>query len=118
MSCPKTNVLSYYTKVVVDPCGIALNLLCVLCFAQITWAKTDASSGTGNMFKYLLVKAVCDLVYFTDDIFYLFNYTTAQGTWSFNAWFIVMYNSVDQILLLLSSLMETIATLGKNVYLK
>jgi hypothetical protein len=110
MSCKSFQEITVYRTKTVNPIGIVLNLMCVVCFAQILWKKNESAS---NMFKYLLVKAVCNFLYFSDDIFYLF-YNKLWPTLSYEIWLVYIYNSIQPIVLLISAIMEVMATLGKS----
>jgi hypothetical protein len=108
--------VQYYSTTVVDPCGIVLNLMCVVFLGQIVSYRSNNNQAnsrhsTGHMFKYLLIKASCELFYFTNDIFYLF-YASQWRTLPFNIWLIYIRNDCEPIAFMLSSLMEVLATLG------
>jgi hypothetical protein len=109
MSCQSFQEITAYRTKTLNPIGIALNLMCVVCFAQIL----KQNESTNNMFKYLLVKAVCNFLYFSDDIFYLL-YSKLWPTLSYEIWLVYIYNSIQPIVLLISAIMEVIATLGKS----
>jgi hypothetical protein len=117
------NVLIYNLSVTIipDAPGILLNGLCVICFAQILWYKHESTvNNEANMFKFLFVKAVCDFLMFTNDIFILmyifctFNNTFCHlhATPAFSYWAIYFYYAMEAILIIISSLMEVAATLG------
>jgi hypothetical protein len=108
---------------ITDPIGIALNGMSVVCFVQILWNNKDDSAVVNsqtrmNMFKYLLIKSVCDFSIFGIDIVYVQGYFCNKAChlqanpvlpiW--NAYFIY---SLQFLLFMLSSMMEAAATLGK-----
>jgi hypothetical protein len=106
---------------IVDPMGIVLNGMCVLCIAQILRQKSEDSkitavTTTSNMFKFLLVKAVCDMVFFANDVFYTLNFCGSAchlyATPIFTYWLDFFWTWLEQILWMLSPLMEIAATLG------
>jgi hypothetical protein len=107
--------------------GVLLNSLCVLCFAQILWFKRECTvNNKASMFKFLFVKAVCDLLFYTNDLLYLmfiyckFSYNTScrlRAMVSFLYWFIYLYGYLESIVLMVSALMEVAATLGKQTFL-
>jgi hypothetical protein len=112
---------------IIDPPGFILNLLCVFCIAKIIWNKRadsstlTSSSHTSNMFSYLFVKAVCDCIFFANDIFYLLGFNCGatcagypSGSLAYIIWNIYFYTDMDYTLLMISSMMEVAATLGIN----
>jgi hypothetical protein len=111
----------------VSSAGIGLNFLASVCIGQILWTKNSDSNSAAaqntvsNMFHYLFVKALCDLGIFAnnlaDVIAFLCGTTCAgytAGTLSFNVWLVYIYKDFVQMLLLLSSLLAVVATLGTN----
>jgi hypothetical protein len=105
----------YYTTTIIDPCGIMFNLICVICLSQILWHKSESNQAkTSNLFKYLLVKAVCDFVALSIEVFTAFELRdpTFYRFLSFNIFYVYFYHDIEQVLLMLSALMEVVATLG------
>jgi hypothetical protein len=102
--------------------GIVLNSLCIPAWSRIVWldGKRIPHSGqnigntpAGNTFKYLLVKAVCDLVYFVNLIYSsTFNSSTVYTYW-FMFYYLYFYQFGLLYVSFLSALMELLATLGK-----
>jgi uncharacterized membrane protein len=110
------NNLTYYTTGIVDSSGIVLNLLCVVCIGQIVWHKSESNANkSSNLFKYLLIKAICDLVYFCFDIFALLSFVRVpiyNNMLSYTIYRLYFSKFLNQVLLMLSALMEMMATLG------
>jgi hypothetical protein len=111
----------YWQTGLIDPPGMILNGLCVICFAQILWNRSDESSTASNktnMFKFLFVKAVCDFTLQTVDIFALLNLCGTQchlyATPFYPIWQAYFYWGIEFTLTTMSPLMEVAATLVKN----
>jgi hypothetical protein len=107
---------------IVDASGIVLNGLCVLCIGQILWYKRESTvNNKANMFKFLFVKAVCELILFTNDIAYLkiifceyiYDNCHLGATPVYSYWTMYFLLDMESILYIVSSLMEVAATLGK-----
>jgi hypothetical protein len=105
----------------IDPFGIFLNGLCLLCFAQILWhrSESNASNKKSNMFKYFLVKAFFEFFYFSNDIVYFMVYYFCDGKCHLHAtphylnWFVYVYSDFEWIVRMLAPLIEIAATFGK-----
>jgi hypothetical protein len=73
--------------------------------------RNAASATLGNMSKYLLIKAVCDLMYFADSIY---RNKSEYGYLFWGMFYIIYVNGFGSyFVLFLSSVMELLATLGK-----
>jgi hypothetical protein len=105
--------------------GLLLSILCILGWSRLLWLdigngvnvnRNADSTSTGNMFKYLLVKAVCDLLFFID-------YTYGRSAYYNDLRLMIPYYKTFYgiylhlfalfYLCFLSSSMELLATLGK-----
>jgi hypothetical protein len=110
------NPVQYYSTIVVDSCGMVFNLCCIVCFGQILRHKSDSKqANTRNLFNYLIIKAVCDFASLTLDTFSVLdlnNYAYYGSLLSYSIYYIYFYKDIEQILLMLSGLMEVLATLG------
>jgi hypothetical protein len=109
--------------IIIDGSGILLNGLCVICFAQILWHRHESTvNNKANMFKFLFVKAICDLLIFTNDMIsltdlycqFVFTSCHLHATSDYWYWAIICQNYVQLALTIVSSLMEVAATLGKR----
>jgi hypothetical protein len=114
---------SVLQRIFIDGSGVLLNSMCVVCFAQILWYKRESKvNNKANMFKFLFVKAVCDLLIFGDktiDLMYYyctFVYTNCRlhTTPYYLYWNIYSNNYMTSVAIMVSSLMEVAATLGNR----
>jgi uncharacterized membrane protein YoaK (UPF0700 family) len=112
------NTIQYYATSVVDPCGIIFNFVCIVCFGQILWHKSESNqTRTSNLFKYLLIKAACDFVALSIEAFsalLMGNFAFYNGSLSSNIYYIYFNRDIVQILYMVSALMEVVATLGMS----
>jgi hypothetical protein len=101
--------------------GIVLSCLCIVSWSRVLWldnnrgsnaSRSAANATAGNTFKYLLVKAVCDLLYFADMLYYYspYDYHSFWGT----LFGIYIYDFGLFFVVFLSSSMDLLATLGKS----
>jgi hypothetical protein len=128
--CSQTNVafLNNLLTGVIDAPGICLNLFTLICLFQLlrgndnfTHHDTRSTKTTRNLFRYLLVKALCDALFFLNDIIYLvYSCGPACAMWGSRAgvnWLLYVYIDLNNLLLMISSMMTLAATLGM-IYLK
>jgi hypothetical protein len=110
---------------IIDPPGIVFNALSVACFAQILLHKSGDSSGNNskaNMFKYLFVKATCDLILHSGDVLVLLDWFCGSRC-NLNAypywwiWYISFDWDFEFILMTMSPFMEIAATLGLHLFI-
>jgi hypothetical protein len=99
--------------------GVVLNGLCIVGWSRILWLdrrsnaiQNAGNASAGNTFKYLLVKAVCDLLFF---VAYIADFFAYHNIYSYFAQVLMIYIYPFGIFFVsfLSSLMELLATLGK-----
>jgi hypothetical protein len=116
MSCTADEFyrLTYYATVIVNPCGITLSLICVVCISQILLHKSESHmTKTSNVFRYLLVKAMCDLIFFCIDMFHVMVINSdLLSSLIYNFWIAYFYYPVEPTLLMMSALMELMAAIG------
>jgi hypothetical protein len=112
----RLHAIQYYVTLVVDPCGVIFNFVCIVCFAQILWHKSESNQvKSSNLFKYLIIKAICDfsaLILDTFSVLDLGNFAYFASLLSYSIYYVYFFNDIQQILLMLSALMEVIAHLG------
>jgi hypothetical protein len=82
----------------------------------MVWHKSESNQAkTSNLFKYLLIKAACDFVQLFLNTFFMLplgNYAYYGWLLSYNIYYIYFHKDIEQVLLMLSALMEVVATLG------
>jgi hypothetical protein len=107
---------------IIDPIGIVLNSICVICFAKVVRNNSDrttaAHSPAINMFKFLLAKAVIELAIQAGSILQV-EYLCGAKCHAFSSplyshWWLYYFNDTAPILWMLSPMMEVAATLGIN----
>jgi hypothetical protein len=117
------DLVQYYTPMTFDISWISLvlNFLCILGWSRILWLDNSGSNAsrlaagnvsTGNTFKYLLVKAVCDLL-FAADCLYQFSHFDIHSFWG-TFYNVVLSNFGIYFLNFMSASMELLATLGER----
>jgi hypothetical protein len=102
--------------------GTLVNGMTALCWGQIIQQqKIDDPSGQHqvNMYKFFLVKALNDVLFFVNDIFYVIGFFCDQRckvylTPYYVYYMMLSYAAFGQILEIVSPLMEIAATFGIN----
>jgi hypothetical protein len=112
----------FLQEILIDPPGIIFNAVCVVCFAQILLNMDSQSSDKkSNMYKFLLVKAVCDLILHSGDIIDMLNFYCGTNcnmhtvAWFWHYWNIFSWDC-EFVLMCMSPLMDIAATFGMKFH--
>jgi hypothetical protein len=106
-----SQIMNEYVDPALDVLGIVLNAFCVLIWVLLL--KEPQQPGQGHMFKYLLIKALCDTAYFTCDIFkiaYSCGDCAIRHSYAMQVWGIWFANYGEYVLSLCSAWLEVAAT--------
>jgi hypothetical protein len=93
--CLETNNLHIFNTIliyIVPPLGIIFNLICVIVFIKIIRQESTATRSTdkSNMFKYLLLKSIFDLLLMLSRIPYMFRFNgegSPNTSLLYNLWY-------------------------------
>ena len=113
VACPFANtmiMIDIYASAIASVVGIVTNTLCVIVFAMIGGRERNC----GNMFKYLLLKALHDDLQFIFQVFsplYLCQTCSSYLSYSIQVWYIWFYTYLESVNELCSGLFEIAATL-------
>jgi cation transporter-like permease len=111
-ACPLVsalNIINNYAEPALSVVGILANTWCVVLFSLILRHERQ----NGHMFKYLLLKAVHDVIQFLAQVFVPLYYCTScgtYGTYSEQVWAVWFYWYVECVNELCSALFEVAAT--------
>jgi hypothetical protein len=67
-SDPTATVIRYYILGFIDISSFILSFVCVACIGLILFKRNNGIN-SGNIFKFFMVKAICDFGYFSIDVF-------------------------------------------------
>jgi hypothetical protein len=106
-----TLIFGFYAQIIMTYSGAVLNFICILIFIKIIKGERGNS---GNLFKYLLVKSICDCIFCIQNMPQMFYYRADRSiadSYIMQIWFVYFFYYVYGVLSQLSVWFEIFASI-------
>jgi hypothetical protein len=107
-------IINYYLLNIIPPVGAILNTFCIFVFLKILREESQRNNEKSNMFKYLLIKSICDCLYLICHcpyMIYRHRDGTANTSYIILIWYAYIYYYFCFIMQLVSAYCEIAAAL-------
>jgi hypothetical protein len=101
----------YYIFLVLRVISLITNMICSIIFIKIL--RTTRNQGSNQMFKYLLIKSICDMlpgIFNLLEPFYKYSITASTQIYLMQVWFIWFNQYLSNVLYMASGLFEIAAS--------